>query len=166
VSEIVPLGDRVVLQLSDGLRVLKSGLIIPDNAVERPQEGTVIAVGPGRFTDQGVRVPIEVERGDIVLFSRYGGVELQKGEDEFLVISTQDILARVGSVVTTSESPPVVLCGASKTHPGAGDLLCRRSPHSPALLHRDALTDDSDVVWRDGDDALNIVDPNDETPGG
>jgi len=69
-----------------------SGLVIPDTAKEKPQEGTVIAVGPGRF-DDGVRVPMDVKVGDVILYSKYGGTEIKHGGDEFIVLSARDILA-------------------------------------------------------------------------
>ena len=69
-----------------------SGLVIPDTAKEKPQEGTVVAVGPGRF-DDGVRVPMDVKVGDVVLYSKYGGTEIKHGGEDLLVLSARDILA-------------------------------------------------------------------------
>jgi chaperonin GroES len=89
---IKPLEDRIVVQPSDAETTTASGLVIPDTAKEKPQEGTVIAVGPGRFED-GKRVPLDVSVGDVVLYSKYGGTEVKLGTDEYLVLSARDVLA-------------------------------------------------------------------------
>ena len=92
---IKPLEDRVVVRPLEAERVTASGLIIPDTAKEKPQEGEVIAVGEGRFDDKGARIPMDVKVGDKVVFSKYGGTELKYGADEYLVLSQRDILAIV-----------------------------------------------------------------------
>ena len=74
---IKPLEDRIVIKINDAEEKTASGLVIPDTAKEKPQEGTVVAVGPGRF-DDGVRVPMDVKVGDVVLFSKYGGTEIKQ----------------------------------------------------------------------------------------
>jgi chaperonin GroES len=89
---IKPLEDRIVVKPSSAEQTTASGLVIPDNAKEKPQEGTVVAVGPGRF-DDGVRVPMDVKVGDVVLYSKYGGTEVKYNNDEYLVLSARDILA-------------------------------------------------------------------------
>jgi chaperonin GroES len=89
-----PLEDRIVVKATEAETTTASGLVIPDTAKEKPQEGTVIAVGPGRF-DDGVRVPMDVKVGDVVLYSKYGGTEVKSGSDELLVLSARDILAIV-----------------------------------------------------------------------
>jgi chaperonin GroES len=89
-----PLEDRIVVKANEAETTTASGLVIPDTAKEKPQEGTVIAVGPGRF-DDGVRVPMDVKVGDVVLYSKYGGTEVKSGADELLVLSARDILAIV-----------------------------------------------------------------------
>ncbi|MGI9198204.1 MAG: co-chaperone GroES [Candidatus Nanopelagicaceae bacterium] len=89
---IKPLEDRIVVKPSTAEQTTASGLVIPDTAKEKPQEGTVVAVGPGRF-DDGVRVPMDVKVGDVVLYSKYGGTEVKYNNDEFLVLSARDILA-------------------------------------------------------------------------
>ena len=89
-----PLEDRIVVTANEAETTTASGLVIPDTAKEKPQEGTVIAVGPGRF-DDGVRVPMDVKVGDVVLYSKYGGTEVKSGSDELLVLSARDILAIV-----------------------------------------------------------------------
>ena len=89
---IKPLEDRIVVQPSDAEQTTASGLVIPDTAKEKPQEGTVLAVGPGRFED-GARVPLDVAVGDVVLYSKYGGTEVKHGGEEYLVLSARDVLA-------------------------------------------------------------------------
>ena len=90
---IKPLEDRVVVQASEAETTTASGLVIPDTAKEKPQEGTVIAVGPGRIDDKGNRVPMDVKEGDTVLYSKYGGTEVKYGADEYIVLSARDVLA-------------------------------------------------------------------------
>jgi chaperonin GroES len=89
---IKPLEDRIVVKASEAETTTASGLVIPDTAKEKPQEGTVVAVGPGRF-DDGVRVPMDVKVGDVVLYSKYGGTEVKYNNEEYLVLSARDILA-------------------------------------------------------------------------
>ncbi len=89
---IKPLEDRIVVQVNDAEQTTASGIVIPDTAKEKPQEGTVLAVGPGRYED-GARVPLDVQVGDVVVFSKYGGTELKYGGEEYLVLSARDVLA-------------------------------------------------------------------------
>jgi chaperonin GroES len=89
-----PLEDRIVVKPSEGEEMTASGLVIPDTAKEKPQEGEVLAVGPGRFED-GQRVPLDVKVGDKVIYSKYGGTEVKVGGDELLVLSARDVLAIV-----------------------------------------------------------------------
>jgi len=89
---IKPLEDRIVVQINDSESTTASGLVIPDTAKEKPQEGTVLAVGPGRFED-GSRVPLDVKEGDVVLFSKYGGTEVKYNNEDYLVLSARDVLA-------------------------------------------------------------------------
>ena len=88
-----PLEDRIVVQPLEAEQVTASGLVIPDTAKEKPQEGKVIAVGPGRVDDKGVRVPVDVKVGDVVLYSKYGGTEVKYSGEEYLVLSARDVLA-------------------------------------------------------------------------
>jgi chaperonin GroES len=90
-----PLGDRVVVKPSTKEEVTKSGLVLPDTAKEKPQEGEVIAVGPGRVLDDGKRLSVEVKQGDKVLYAKYAGTEFKLEEDELLILSERDILAIV-----------------------------------------------------------------------
>ena len=92
---IKPLEDRIVLKAVEAEQTTASGLVIPDTAKEKPQEGEVIAVGPGRIDDNGNRVPLDVAVGDKVIFSKYGGTEVKYGGDELLILSARDILAVV-----------------------------------------------------------------------
>jgi chaperonin GroES len=92
---IKPLEDRIVIQQVEAETTTASGLVIPDTAKEKPQEGEVVAVGPGRIDDNGNRVPMDVSVGDRVLYSKYGGTEVKYGADEYLVLSARDVLAIV-----------------------------------------------------------------------
>ena len=90
---IRPLEDRIVVRPLEAEQVTASGLVIPDTAKEKPQEAEVIAVGPGRFNDDGDRIPVDIKVGDKVIFSKYGGTELKYGGKEYLVLSARDVLA-------------------------------------------------------------------------
>jgi chaperonin GroES len=92
---IKPLEDRIVIQQLAAEQVTASGIVIPDSAKEKPQEGEVVAVGPGRIDDNGNRVPLDIAVGDVVLYSKYGGTEVKYGGVEFLVLSARDVLAIV-----------------------------------------------------------------------
>ena len=88
-----PLGNRVVIEPSEGEeQVSAGGIYIPDTAKEKPQEGTLVAAGPGRLTDDGNRVPMELEVGDTVVYSKYAGTEYKEGDTEYLVLREDDIL--------------------------------------------------------------------------
>ncbi|HEX8003800.1 MAG TPA: co-chaperone GroES [Mycobacteriales bacterium] len=91
---IKPLEDRIVVQANEAETTTASGIVIPDTAKEKPQEGTVIAVGPGKFNEDGdARVPMDVNVGDTVIYSKYGGTEVKYGADEYLILSARDVLA-------------------------------------------------------------------------
>jgi len=92
---IKPLEDRIVIKQVEAEQTTASGLVIPDTAKEKPQEGDVVAVGPGRIDDNGNRVPLDVTVGDRVIYSKYGGTEVKYAGEEFLVLSARDILAIV-----------------------------------------------------------------------
>jgi chaperonin GroES len=88
-----PLGNRIVVEPSEkDEQVSSGGIYIPDTAKEKPQEGEVVAVGPGRMSDEGKRVPMEIDVGDTVIYSKYGGTEYKEGEIEYLVLREDDIL--------------------------------------------------------------------------
>jgi chaperonin GroES len=93
-TAIKPLEDRIVVRANEAEQTTASGLVIPDTAKEKPQEGTVLAVGPGRFED-GQRVPLDVKVGDTVIYSKYGGTEVKYNGEEYLILSARDILAIV-----------------------------------------------------------------------
>lgn len=90
-----PLEDRVVVKTLEAEQTTASGLVIPDTAKEKPQEGEVLAVGPGRLDDNGKRVALDVKVGDVVLYSKYGGTEVKYDNEEYLVLSARDLLAVV-----------------------------------------------------------------------
>jgi chaperonin GroES len=91
--KIKPLEDRIVVQANEAETTTASGIVIPDTAKEKPQEGTVLSVGPGRIDDKGNRVPLDVSIGDVVLYSKYGGTEVKYAGEEYLVLSARDVLA-------------------------------------------------------------------------
>ena len=92
---IKPLEDRIVIQQVEAEQTTASGLVIPDTAKEKPQEGDVVAVGPGRIDDNGNRVPLDVKVGDKVIYSKYGGTEVRVSGEDYLVLSARDVLAVV-----------------------------------------------------------------------
>ena len=90
-----PLGDRVVVKAIEQEAQTKSGLYVPDTAKERPQEGTVVAAGPGRMTDDGNRIAMDIKVGDVVLYSKFAGSEITEDGEELLVLTERDIVAKV-----------------------------------------------------------------------
>jgi chaperonin GroES len=97
VVKLEPLGDRVVVKPSSKEEVTRGGIVIPDTAKEKPQEGKVIAVGPGRMTEDGKRIAMDVKVGDIVIYAKYGGTELKENDEELIVLRESDILAKKSS---------------------------------------------------------------------
>ena len=95
--KIRPLEDRVLVTLDESEQTTASGLVIPDTAKEKPMQGSVIAVGPGKRSDTtGELIPLDVNEGDTVLFSKYGGTEVKVGGEEYLILAARDILAVIG----------------------------------------------------------------------
>lgn len=93
---IKPLEDRIVVKALEAEQTTASGLVIPDTAKEKPQEGEVVAVGPGRFAENGSdRIPLDIAVGDKVIYSKYGGTEVKFGGEEFLILVARDVLAIV-----------------------------------------------------------------------
>jgi chaperonin GroES len=92
-TQLKPLGDRVVVRPTPREEMTKSGIVLPDTAKERPQEGTILAAGPGRILDDGKREPMDVSVGEKVLFQKYAGTEFKLDEEELLILSQKDILA-------------------------------------------------------------------------
>ena len=95
--KLQPLEDRIVVRASEAEETTASGLVIPDTAKEKPQQGEVLAVGPGRRSEQsGEIIPVDVAKGDVILYSKYGGTEITVDGDDLLVLSSRDVLAKVG----------------------------------------------------------------------
>lgn len=92
--KLQPLGDRVVVQPSQEEEVSKGGIILPDTAKEKPQRGMIIAVGPGKLDEEGKRIPMEVKKGDKVIYSKYAGSEIKQDDKEVLILRESDILAK------------------------------------------------------------------------
>ncbi|MCL1840339.1 MAG: co-chaperone GroES [Propionibacteriaceae bacterium] len=94
-TTIKPLEDRVLVQPLEAETTTASGLVIPDTAKEKPQEGKVLAIGPGRVDDKGVRIPMDIKPDDVVIYSKYGGTEVKYNGEEYLLLNARDILAVV-----------------------------------------------------------------------
>ncbi len=94
-TKLRPLGDRVVVKPTPREEMTKSGIVLPDTAKEKPQEGEILAVGPGRFLDDGTREQMDVKKGQKVLYAKYAGTEFKVDGDELLIVSQKDILAVV-----------------------------------------------------------------------
>ena len=94
-TKLRPLGDRVVVRPTTREEMTKSGIVLPDTAKEKPQEGTILAVGPGRILDDGKREQVDVKEGQKVLYAKYAGTEFKVDEEELLIVSQKDILAIV-----------------------------------------------------------------------
>jgi chaperonin GroES len=94
-TKLVPLGDRIVIKPVVQEEVLASGIVIPDTAKEKPQQGEVVAAGPGRLDENGKRIPMEVKVGDRVLYAKYSGQEVKIERDEYIVLSEKDVLCKV-----------------------------------------------------------------------
>jgi chaperonin GroES len=94
-TKLQPLGDRVVVKPTPREEMTKSGIVLPDTAKEKPQEGTILAIGPGAFDNDGKRIAMDVEVGQKVLYGKYAGTEFKLDDDELLIVSQKDILAIV-----------------------------------------------------------------------
>ena len=94
-ANFAPLGERVIVKPTEQDQQTKGGIFLPDTAKEKPQEGQVVAVGPGRMGDDGKRIPMELGKGDKVIYSKFAGTEYKDGEDEYLILRESDILAKV-----------------------------------------------------------------------
>jgi chaperonin GroES len=95
-ATIKPLEDRILVRPEEGEETTASGIVIPDTAKEKPQEGTVLAVGPGKRSDTGELIPMDVKEGDRVIYSKYGGTEIKLDGEELLILSARDVLAILG----------------------------------------------------------------------
>jgi chaperonin GroES len=94
-TKLKPLADRVVVNPVERDETTRGGIVLPDTAKEKPQEGEVVAVGPGRTTDHGKKVPMEIAVGDKVIYSKYGGTEYKEEDEEYLILRESDILAKI-----------------------------------------------------------------------
>ncbi|MCX7846269.1 MAG: co-chaperone GroES [Dictyoglomaceae bacterium] len=90
-----PIGDRVVVKILEQEEKTKGGIVLPDTAKEKPQQGKVVAVGTGRILDNGQKVPLEIKEGDTVIFAKYAGTEVKIEGEEYLILSERDVLAVV-----------------------------------------------------------------------
>ena len=93
--KFVPLGERVVVKPSERDETTTSGLILPDTAKEKPQEGEIVAVGPGRYNDDGKRIPMDIKAGDKIIYSKFAGTEYKDGDQEYLILRESDVLAKI-----------------------------------------------------------------------
>lgn len=108
--DLQPLGDRLIVEILDEEATTASGIVLPDTAQEKPQRGKVLAVGPGPRDEDGEYIKIDVEVGDEVIFSKYGGTEIKVGADEVLILRESDVLAKV---VSTGSKGKKKLAGAA-----------------------------------------------------
>ncbi|MBM3141485.1 MAG: co-chaperone GroES [Chloroflexi bacterium] len=106
-AKLEPLGDRVVVKPMPKEEVTKGGIVIPDTAKEKPQEGKVVAVGPGRMTEDGKRIDMDVKVGDIVIYAKYGGTEIKENDEELIILRESDILAKKSSKTVVSSGPRI-----------------------------------------------------------
>lgn len=93
-SKLQPLGDRLVVKPTPKEEVTKGGIVLPDTVKEKPQEGKVIAAGPGKLTDDGKRIAMDVKIGDTVIYAKYGGTEIKEDGEELIILRESDILAK------------------------------------------------------------------------
>jgi chaperonin GroES len=93
--DLQPLGDRVIVEVLEEEETTVSGIVLPDTAKEKPQKGKVLAVGPGARDEDGEYIKMDVEEGDVVIFSKYGGTEIKVGSEDVLILRESDILAKV-----------------------------------------------------------------------
>lgn len=94
-ANFAPLGERIIIKPIEQEQTTRGGIFLPDTAKEKPQEGEVVAVGPGRATDEGSRIPMELSVGDRVIYSKFAGTEYKDGDDEYLIMRESDVLAKV-----------------------------------------------------------------------
>ena len=95
-AKFTPLGERIVIKPMEQEAQTRGGILLPDTAKEKPQEGEVIAVGPGRVADDGSRISMELSIGDKVIYSKYAGTEYEDGDEEYLIMRESDVLAKIG----------------------------------------------------------------------
>ena len=95
-ATFTPLGERIVIKPTEQEAQTRGGILLPDTAKEKPQEGEVVAVGPGRASDDGSRIPMELTVGDKVIYSKYAGTEYEDGDEEYLIMRESDVLSKIG----------------------------------------------------------------------
>ena len=95
--KFAPLGERVVIKPLEREEVSKGGIYLPETAKEKPQEGEIVAVGPGRLDDDGKRIPMELKAGDRVIYSKFAGTEFKDEDEEYLILRESDVLAKLSS---------------------------------------------------------------------
>jgi chaperonin GroES len=108
-----PLGDRLIVEALEEEEMTVSGIVLPDTAKEKPQRGRVLAVGPGPRDEDGNHVPMDVEEGDEIIFSKYGGTDIKLGTDEFLILRESDVLAKVVATPKSKSSKKKEMAGAA-----------------------------------------------------
>jgi len=96
-ANFIPLGDRIIVKATEDEPITASGLVLPDSAKEKPQEGEVIAVGSGRVTDDGKTIPMEVKVGDKIVYSKYSGTEYKDNDQEYLILRESDVLVKLSN---------------------------------------------------------------------
>ncbi|HJX69533.1 MAG TPA: co-chaperone GroES [Dehalococcoidia bacterium] len=104
-AKLQPLGDRVVVKAIEREEVTRGGIVLPDTVKEKPQEGEVIAVGPGRLAEDGKRIAMEVKEGDRIIYAKYAGTEIKIDDEEFIIVRESDILAKKPSVTGKRDKP-------------------------------------------------------------
>ena len=109
--DLQPLGDRLIVEVLDEDEITVSGIVLPDTAKEKPQRGKILAVGPGARDEDGEYIKMDVEVGDEIIFSKYGGTEIKVGADDVLILRESDVLAKV--VTTGSKGKKKQLAGAA-----------------------------------------------------
>ena len=109
--DLQPLGDRLIVEVLDEEEITVSGIVLPDTAKEKPQRGNVLAVGPGSRDEDGKYIKMDVEVGDEIIFSKYGGTEIKVGVDDVLILRESDVLAKV--ITTGSKGKKKQLAGAA-----------------------------------------------------
>jgi chaperonin GroES len=110
--DLKPLGDRLIVEALEEEETTSSGIVLPDTAKEKPQRGRVLAVGPGPRDEDGEYIKMDVEEGDVIIYSKYGGTEIKLGTDEYLILRESDVLAKVVSS-TTKRSKKKEMAGAA-----------------------------------------------------
>ena len=111
--DLQPLGDRLIVEALEEEETTSSGIVLPDTAKEKPQRGRVLAVGPGPRDEDGNHIAMELEEGDEIIFSKYGGTEIKIGTDEYLILRESDVLAKVVGTTTAKRGKKKEMAGAA-----------------------------------------------------